>query len=56
MSGQAAEVLEEIDDLTGKGKRRTKGNKCGSCGFAAQEGDKFCQSCGGALTEAWPNR
>jgi len=57
LSGQAAEVLEEIDALKGKGdkgKKKAKGksakvNKCGACGFASQEGDKFCQSCGSAL-------
>jgi lipopolysaccharide biosynthesis regulator YciM len=52
-SMEAAEVLEEIDALTGKGDKKGRKKdrfKCSSCGFTAQEGDKFCQSCGASLS------
>jgi len=53
-TAEAADVLKEIDEAESAASRPAKrkkaaGSACAECGFKAQPGDHFCQSCGSRL-------
>ena len=53
-SGEAADVLMQIDEVEADAKKPAKSKKaaagaCETCGFKIKPGDRFCKSCGSQL-------